>query len=143
MITSVAKEDAKVFSVDKRKPHEKAVERIEDDLKVTSQRMDAQRLKANILSAVSFFFLYRLVAASWTGHVVARLPFVPLRILESLTRRGLSNPRAHDCAFSLVYTLCTIGVKANIPRALGFVPPKSAFDAARMATRQQRKEKDN
>lgn len=137
----VAKEDAKVVPVDKRKAHEKNIERIEDDLKSTSQRMDAQKFKTNLLSAVAFFFLYRIVAASWTGHVVARLPFIPIRMIESISHRGLSAD--HDqtaCAFGFIYTLCTIGVKSNIPRLLGFIPPKSAFDAARMAARQQRKE---
>lgn len=130
-----------MVSLDRRKAHEKGIERIEDDLKTTSQRMDAQRFQANLLSAVAFFLLYRYVARSWSGLVVARLPFIPVRMIEGIARRGLSDD--HDqqaCAFGLIYTLCTIGVKSNIPRLLGFVPPKSAFDAARMAARQQRKE---
>lgn len=134
----VEKEDAKVVSSDKRRTHDKLIERIEDDLKTTSQRVDAQKFKTNILSAAVFFFLYRAIAARWTGTVVATLPFIPLRMAEGITRRGLQSPNTHDCAFGLIYTLCTIGVKANIPKLLGHVTPKSAFDAKRMAARQQR-----
>lgn len=128
------------MSSEKRKAHEKAIERIEDDLQSTSQRMDAQKFKTTLLSAVFFFFLYRLVAAYWSGHVVARLPFIPIKMAEGLSKRGLKEPDQYDCAFGLIYTLCTIGIKANIPKLLGFVTPKSAFDAKRQAARQQRKE---
>lgn len=102
--------------------------------------MDAHKFKTNLVSAVLFFFLYRRVAAAWTGHVVARLPFAPVKMAQGISHRGLPGSDMTDCAFSLIYTLCTVGVKANIPRLLGFVSPKSAFDATRMAARQQRKE---
>lgn len=127
------------MSVDKRKKHEKVIESIEDDLKVASQRMDAVKLRGSILTGVSFFFLYRMVAAAWTGHVVARLPFLPFKFVKSLSSRGLRDPDEYSCAFGFIYTLCTIGIKANIPKAIGFVSVKSAFNATRMAARQQRK----
>lgn len=136
----LAKEDGKVVSLERRKGHEKTIERIEDDLKTTAQRVDAQKFKTNLLSAVLFFFLYRLVAAYWTGTVIAYLPFIPVKMVEGLSTRGLTSPQPYDCAFGLIYTLCTIGVKANIPKLLGFVTPKSAFDHKRMAARQQRKD---
>lgn len=138
----VAKEDAKVVSLDRRRAHEKNIERIEDALKTASQRMDAQKVKTNLMSAAVFFLLYRVVAAAWKGVVVARLPFIPIKMIEGLSRRGLvEREDQYACAFGLIYMLCTIGVKANIPKLLGFVSPKSAFDATRMAARQQRKER--
>lgn len=140
LISIVAKEDAKVVSLDKRKQHERSIERIEDDLKSTSQLMDAQKFKTNLLSGIAFFVLYRVVAAIWTGTVVARLPFIPVKMVEGLSRRGLTDEDQYACAFGLIYTLCTIGVKGNIPKLLGFITPKSAFDATRMAARKQRKE---
>lgn len=136
----VFKEDEKIVAVDKRKKHEKHIESIEDELKTASQRMDAIRMKANIFIGISFFFLYRMVASAWTGYVVARLPFLPIKIVQSLSFRGLKGTDKYDCAFGFIYTLCTIGIKANIPKALGFVAPKSAFNAQRMAARQQKKE---
>lgn len=135
----MVKEDEKVVSVDKRKSHEKMVERIEEDLKTSSQRMDSMKLKTNFLSAVCFFFLYRIVASTWTGHVVARLPFLPVKIIQSLSMRGLPGDDKYQCSFGLIYTLCTIGFKTNIPKAFGFVSPKSRYTAARMAARQQKK----
>lgn len=126
--------------MDKRKNHEKVIDRIEDDLKDASQKMDAHKFRTNIMSGISFFFLYRMVAAAWTGRVVARLPFIPVSMVQSLSFRGLEGDDTTLCAFGFIYTLCTIGVKANIPKLFGFVSPKSAYDAARMAARQRRKE---
>lgn len=131
------------MSVDKRKRHEKTVEGIEDDLKLASQRMDAIKLRGSILTGVSFFFLYRMVAAAWTGHVVARLPFLPVKFIQSLSFRGLQGDDKYSCSFGFIYTLCTIGIKANVPKALGFTSVKSAFNATRMAARQQKKEQSS
>lgn len=139
VITSVAKEDEKLVAIDKRKSHEKMIERIEDDLKLAGQKMDAMKFKANFPVAVFFFFLYRVVAARWTGVVVARLPFLPAPLIQSLSFRGLEGDDKYQCSFGFIYTLCTIGIKANIPKVLGFVSPKSAFDAQRMAQRADRK----
>lgn len=135
----MAKEDAKVVSVEKRKKQEKLIESIEDDLKVASRQMDGIKLKGNIVSGIVFFFLYRMVAATWTGFIVARLPFQPIKLVQSLSFRGLQGDDKYNCSFGLIYTLCTIGIKANIPKALGFVSPKSAYNAVRMAARQQKK----
>lgn len=130
-----------MVSQDRRKAHEKGIERIEDDLRATSQKLDAQKFKTNVLSAIIFFFLYRLVARRYTGQIIATLPFEPVKMVEGLSRRGLTQAASkRDCAYGLIYTLCTVGVKSNIPKLLGFVSPKSAFDAARMAARQQRKD---
>lgn len=134
------KGEEKIVAVDKRKKHEKNIEGIEDDLRAASQRMDAIKLKANIVVGMSFFFLYRMVASAWTGYVCARLPFLPVKLVQNLSFRGLEGDDKYNCAFGLIYTLCTIGIKANIPKALGFVSPKSAYNAQRMAARQQKKE---
>lgn len=133
------KEDDKVVSIDKRKTHEKAVERIEDDLKIASQKMDAIKLRSSIVTGISFLLLYRMVAAAWAGHVCARLPFLPAKLVQSLSFRGLKGDDKYQCSFNLIYTLCTIGVKSNIPKLFGFISPKSAFDAQRMAARNERK----
>lgn len=134
------REDKKILSLDKRKSHEKVVERIEDDLKVASQRMDSLKLKTNIMMGVGFFFLYRMVAATWTGVVVARLPFLPVSFVRSISFRGLQGDDLYQCSFGFIYTLSTIGIKSNIPKLFGFVAPKSAFDANRMAARQAKKD---
>lgn len=101
--------------------------------------MDSIKLRGSILTGISFFFLYRVVAAAWTGVVVARLPFLPFKFVQTLASRGLDGKDKYSCSFGFIYTLCTIGIKANIPKAIGFVPVKSAFNASRMAARQQKK----
>lgn len=129
------KEEARVVAIDKRKQQEKVVTRIEDELKDATTKMNGLKLKTNILVGVMFFFLYRMVAAKWTGVVVARLPFMPIRIVQNLSHRGIEGNDVYECSFGLIYTLCTMGLKQNIPKLLGFVPPRSAYGAMRAADR--------
>lgn len=135
----VEKEDRKVVSVEKRKSHEKSIDRLEEELKQASQKMDGLKLRSNVLIGLSFLLLYRMVAAAWVGHVVARLPFLPIKMIQALSFRGLEGDDYYQCAFGFIYTLCTMGIKTNIPKLLGFTPPKSIMNPSRMAAKQQRK----
>lgn len=138
MACVVEKEEAKLVGVDRKKTHERGVVKLEEELKEATSKMSGQKLWINVLSAVSFFFLYRVVAAKWTGHVVARLPFLPLPVIQSLSRRGIQGDDLYQCGFGLIYTLCTMGLKQNIPKALGFAPPVSAYNPSRAAARMQK-----
>lgn len=143
----VEKEDSRahLISVDKLKSFEKGLLRMETELKDATAKMNSMKLRTNIGSAVAFFFLYKKVALSWTGVPVATLPFVPLRIVQNISRRGLaSDGDLTECSFGLIYTLCTMGLKANIPKLLGFSPPRSAYNMNRVAAQAQKDaSKDN
>lgn len=136
----VEREDARahLVPVDRAKQYEKTVARMESELKEATAKMNGMKLGVNIASAVAFFFLYRAVASKWASVPVATLPFVPLRIVQSLSHRGLEGDDVRQCAFGLVYTLCTMGLKQNIPKLLGFAPPRSAFNMSRVAEKAQK-----
>lgn len=111
---------------------------MESELKEATAKMNGMKLGVNIGSAVAFFFLYRGVASRWTSVPVAMLPFVPLRIVQNLSHRGLEGDDVTQCSFGLIYTLCTMGLKQNIPKILGFAPPRSAFNMSRVAATAQK-----
>ncbi len=66
---------------------------------------------------------------------MARLPFVPFKFVEAFTHRGVSTEDVQDCGFGFIYTLATMAARNNIPRMLGFVSPRSAFDPSKAAAR--------
>jgi len=136
----VEKEDSRahLISVDKLKSYEKGLLRMETELKDATAKMNSMKLRTNIGGAVGFFFLYKKVAQQWTGTPVATLPFVPLRIVQNISRRGLTSEDLRDCSFGLIYTLCTMGLKANVPKLLGFSPPRSAYNMNRVAAQAQK-----
>ncbi len=137
---AVEREDARsnLIPVDKIKSYEKGVARMESELKDATSKMNGMKLTTNIGSAIAFFFLYRQVAAYWTGVAVATLPFYPLRIVQNLSHRGVPGNNLRDCSFGLIYTLCTMGLKQNIPKLLGVTPPRSAYNMNRVAAQAQK-----
>lgn len=121
--------------VDKRKAHEKNVARLEEEVKEATTKMSGMKFRSNFLSSAFFFLLYRYISSRYTGTVVARLPFEPWGFVRNFAMRGLSGVDTRVCGFGLVYSLATMALKANVPKALGFAPPRSAFDPAKAAAR--------
>lgn len=110
--------------------------RLEEDVKDATNKLSALKFKATAATSIGFFLLYRVVASNFTGHVIARLPFEPIKIVRNITHRGLSEQSdIRDCGFGLIYTLATMALKQNIPRMFGFTPPRSAFDPSKAAAR--------
>jgi calcium load-activated calcium channel len=132
---TVEKEELKVVPADKRKAHDRNLSRLEEEVKEATNRMNGMKFGTSLASGVAFFFLYRAVASQYSGFVVAQLPFVPFNLLKRFSQRDLVTENAKACGFGLIYTLATMAFKTNIPRWLGFVPPRSAFDAQKQASR--------
>jgi len=63
------------------------------------------------------------------GVVVAKLPFQPLYWIRGFTHRGLSSDDFTDCSYTFLYILCSIAIRGNLQKFLGFVP-KGAADAS-------------
>lgn len=71
-------------------------------------------------------------AISFTGAVVAKLPFQPIPLVQGITHRGLAGADMTDCSFFFIYILCQISVRGNIQKLLGFAPPSKYDSAANM-----------
>jgi calcium load-activated calcium channel len=115
--------------------HEKVVSHLEEEVKKATTEMNGMKFKTNIASSLAFFVLYRYVSSSYSGTVVARLPFLPFKMLSNFTHRGIDGDDLHDCGFGLIYSLATMAVKQNVPKLLGFTAPRSAFDPSKAAAR--------
>jgi hypothetical protein len=60
------------------------------------------------------------------GKVVARLPFVPISWIQGLSHRNLQGSDFTECSFIFLYILCTMSIRQNVQKLLGFSPSRAA-----------------
>lgn len=63
---------------------------------------------------------------SFDGRVVARLPFLPISWIQGLSHRNLPGEDYTECSFIFLYILCTMSIRQNIQKLLGFSPSRAA-----------------
>lgn len=63
---------------------------------------------------------------SFDGRVVARLPFLPISFIQGLSHRNLPGEDYSECSFIFLYILCTMSIRQNIQKLLGFSPSRAA-----------------
>ncbi|CAG0888829.1 unnamed protein product [Darwinula stevensoni] len=104
----------------------KKMEREEERLKANSR--DLQFVKMKSMMAIGFVFtaLLSTFNSIFEGRVVAKLPFVPISWLQGISHRNLMGQDPTDCSFLFLYILCTMFVRQNIQKLLGFAPSRAA-----------------
>merc|ERR1712059_46816 len=65
-----------------------------------------------------------MVNSIFDGRVVAKLPFTPIYWIQGLSHRNLLGDDMTDCSFIFLYILCTMSIRQNIQKALGFAPSR-------------------
>jgi uncharacterized membrane protein (DUF106 family) len=60
------------------------------------------------------------------GKIVARLPFTPISFLQGLSHRNLPGADYTECSFIFLYILCTMSIRQNVQKILGFSPSRAA-----------------
>lgn len=60
------------------------------------------------------------------GRVVAKLPFMPISWIQGLSHRNLPGDDYYECSFIFLYILCTMSIRQNIQKLLGFAPSRAA-----------------
>jgi uncharacterized membrane protein (DUF106 family) len=104
----------------------KKMDREEDRLKTTNR--DLMMVKMKSMMAIGFVFtsLLSMFNSIFDGKVVAKLPFVPISWLQGLSHRNLLGEDFTECSFIFLYILCTMSIRQNIQKALGFAPSRAA-----------------
>ena len=46
-------------------------------------------------------------------------------LLQKMTHRGLPGDDPTDCSFVFLYMLCSISIRPNLQKILGFAPPRA------------------
>ncbi|KAH9592728.1 Calcium load-activated calcium channel [Schistosoma haematobium] len=67
----------------------------------------------------------KIYSNQFDGRVVAKLPFVPFSWIQGLSHRNLPGSDFTDASFVFVYILCTMSIRQNVQKILGFAPSRS------------------
>merc|ERR1711963_690571 len=92
----------------------------------------SKKLEMKSMFAIGFAFtaLLSMFNTIFDGRVVAKLPFTPIYWIQGLSHRNLLGDDMTDSGFIFLYILCTMSIRQNIQKALGFAPSRSASKQA-------------
>ena len=120
------------------------MEREEERLKSTNRDLMMVKMKSMFAIGFAFTSLLSMFNSIFDGKVVAKLPFTPIPWLQGLSHRNLlgkiisllkltfpisfffTGDDYTDCSFIFLYILCTMSIRQNIQKALGFAPSRAA-----------------
>ncbi|KAK6038554.1 phenylalanine--tRNA ligase, B5 domain protein, partial [Cooperia oncophora] len=94
-------------------------------LQATNRDMSMFKMKSMFAIGLAFTALLSTFNSIFDGRVVARLPFVPIGFLQGLSHRNLVGDDMRDCSFIFLYILCTMTIRQNLQKALGFAPSRA------------------
>lgn len=104
----------------------KKIEREEERLKNNNRDLSLVKMKSMILTGFAFTALLSTFNNIFDGKVVAKLPFHPLYWIQGLSHRNLSGEDFTDSSFIFLYIICTMSLRQNIQKMLGFCPSRAA-----------------
>jgi len=104
----------------------KKLERQEEKLKTNNRDLSMVKMKSMFAIGFAFTALLSMFNSIFDGRVVAKLPFVPISWLQNISHRNLLGEDYTDCSFIFLYLLCTMSIRQNIQKMLGFAPSRAA-----------------
>merc|ERR1711862_300615 len=110
------------------------IEREEERLKSTNRDLMMVKMKSMFAIGFAFTSLPSMFNSIFDGKVVAKLPFTPITWLQGLSHRNLLGDDYTECSFIFLYILCTMSIRQNIQKALGFAPSRAASKQTSMWT---------
>ncbi|GKA14524.1 calcium load-activated calcium channel-like protein [Tanacetum coccineum] len=109
-----------------KKNKTKKIDRVETTLKESTRDLSLFKFKSGAVVALVLFVVFGLMNSLYEGRVVAKLPFVPFKIVQKMSHRGLRGDDYTDCSMAFLYFLCSISIRTNLQKFLGFSPPRGA-----------------
>lgn len=108
------------------KQQKKKIEREEERLKNNNRDLSLVKMKSMFAIGFAFTALLSMFNSIFDGRIVARLPFVPISWIQGLSHRNLPGDDYTECSFIFLYILCTMSIRQNIQKMLGFAPSRTA-----------------
>lgn len=112
------------------KSRSKKIDKIKNKMRDANQSLSVIKFQSGALVAISLLLVFTLLNSIFDGQVVAKLPFEPYPFFQRLTHRNLPGTDVTDCAMVFIYTLCSLSIRPNLQKLLGFAPPRSAASAS-------------
>ncbi|KAL7287139.1 calcium load-activated calcium channel [Trichogramma pretiosum] len=108
------------------KQQKKKIEREEERLKNNNRDLSLVKMKSMFAIGFAFTALLSMFNSIFDGRIVARLPFTPISWIQGLSHRNLPGDDYTECSFIFLYILCTMSIRQNIQKMLGFAPSRTA-----------------
>ncbi|XP_047319144.1 calcium load-activated calcium channel-like [Impatiens glandulifera] len=109
-----------------KKSKTKKIDRVESTIKESSRDLSLFKFKSGAVVALVLFVVFGLLNSLLEGKTVAKLPFIPIRLVQKMSHRGLQGEDMTDCSMPFLYFLCSISIRTNLQKFLGFSPPRGA-----------------
>ncbi|XP_057983066.1 uncharacterized protein LOC131167973 [Malania oleifera] len=113
----------------KKSSKTKKIDRVESSLKESTRDLSLFKFKSGAVVALVLFAVFGLLNSLFEGKAVAKLPFVPAAIVRKMSHRGLQGGDYTDCSMAFLYFLCSISIRTNLQKFLGFAPPRGTAGA--------------
>lgn len=110
----------------KKNSKTKKIDRVETSLKESSRDLSMFKFKSGGVVALVLFMVFGLLNSLFEGKPVAKVPFVPISLVQKMSHRGLPGHDMTDCSMAFLYFLCSISIRTNLQKFLGFAPPRGA-----------------
>ncbi|KAL5219004.1 hypothetical protein ABZP36_019688 [Zizania latifolia] len=107
----------------------KKMDRVETSLKDAARELSLAKLKSGAVVAAVLFVVFGLLNSLFEGRTVAKLPFAPVPLVQRMSHRGIPGNDPTDCSMVFLYFLCSISIRTNLQKLLGFAPPRAATAA--------------
>ncbi|KAL6997516.1 hypothetical protein U1Q18_007641 [Sarracenia purpurea var. burkii] len=108
------KTDSNPSKLNLKKSKTKKIDRVETSLKESSRDLSLFKFKSGAVVALVLFVVFGLLNSLFEGKSVAKLPFVPVRIIQKMSHRGLQGDDPTDCSMAFLYFLCSISIRTNL-----------------------------
>jgi len=99
----------------------------EEKLKTHNRDLSAVRMKSMLAIGFCATALLGVLNSAFEGRVVAKLPFTPVSLLHGISHRGLNGDDFTQCSFIFLYILCTMSIRQNLQKYLGFNLSRTAL----------------
>lgn len=110
------------------KSMKRKLDREEDRLKEFNRDLSMAKMKSMFFVGFAFTALLGMFNSIFHGRVVAKLPFTPIGFIQGLSHRNLAGDDLTDCSFIFLYVLCTMSIRSNIQKLLGFAPSRASLE---------------
>lgn len=123
---SLAVEKQKEAMTSEEGRQKKRIERNEEKLKTNNRDLALVKMKSMFAIGFTFTALLSMFNSIFDGRVVAKLPFLPISWLHGISHRNLMGTDFSDCSFIFLYIMCTMSIRQNVQKILGFAPSRAA-----------------
>ena len=92
-----------------------------------SSQISVKKLKSTFVVGILSLLAIYILNKFYSGIVVARIPFLPIKLIQKLTHRGLSGENGYEAGFMFLYVLSGIVFRTNIQKIFDFEMPAMLY----------------